>query len=83
MDKMAKVFGTITLGIFGLYGFVILTTLFGGINGWFIGLFFGSTILGIFGQLGIHGVSMWEIGIFLGFVCGHLKTKVTMSEKAK
>ena len=54
------------------WGTVLLTKIVyvfvGLIFGWFIGLFFESTILGIFAQIGITGFSMWQIGAFLGFV---------------
>lgn len=48
-----------------------------GVLAWFVGLFFGHDILGILSQLNIVGYSMFEIGIFLGFVSGFFKTLIT------
>lgn len=63
------------VGLFMIFG--ILTTFMGAFSGWFIGLFFGETILGILSSLGITGFSMWQIGAFLGFVGGFFRTTVT------
>ena len=76
MDKMAKSFGVLALAIGGIFFFIILSTFMGGLAGWTVGLIFGETILGIFAQLGVKGVTMFQIGSFLGFVGGFLKTKV-------
>jgi hypothetical protein len=54
----------------------------GAFAGWVVGLFFADTILGIAGQLGIRNVTMWQLGAFLGFVGGFLKTKVTATVEA-
>ena len=81
MDKMAVAFGSIALGIGGIFFFVILGTLMGGIAGWVVGLIFGDTILGIASQLGIHNVTMFQLGSFMGFMGGFLKTKVTAEVK--
>ena len=82
MDKLASTFGVAALAIGGVFVFVILGTLFGGIAGWIVGLVFGDTILGIAGQLGIKSVTMFQLGAFLGFVGGFLKTKVSAEVKA-
>jgi hypothetical protein len=76
MEGMVKFFGTAALGLGGLFFFIILGALTGGVGGWVVGLAFGDTILGIAGQLGIKGVTMFQLGAFLGFVGGFLKTKV-------
>ena len=60
----------------GIFFFIIFSTLMGGIAGWVVGLIFSDTILNIFAQIGIKGATMFQIGCFLGFVGGFLKTKV-------
>jgi hypothetical protein len=83
MEGTAKFFGIAFLTICGLAVFVIFGTLIGAIAGSIVGLFFADTILGIAGQLGVHNVTMWQLGAFLGFVGGFLKTKVTASVKSE
>lgn len=82
-EKLAASFGIMAMTIGGIFFFVILGTLFGGLAGWLVGLVFGDTILGIAAQLGIKGVSMFQFGAFMGFVGGFLKTKVTAEVKQK
>jgi len=67
----------------GLVLFVILMvtlgTLFGGIAGWIVGLFFTDTIMGTMNRFGVDtmGMTMWQLGATLGFVGGFFKsTKV-------
>ena len=55
--------------------------LLGAYLGWFIGLFFGKAIIGIFAQIGISGFSMWQIGAFLGFVSCFFKKMITFKTK--
>ena len=74
MEKVAIAFGTAALALCGIFVFVILGTLLGGIAGWIVGCFFGDTILGIVSQLGIKGITMFQLGCFLGFIGGFLKT---------
>ncbi len=83
MDGMAKAFGGVALAMGGIFFFVIFGTLLGGIAGWIVGLVFGETILGIIGQLGVHNVTMFQFGSFLGFIGGFLKTKVTATVEQK
>lgn len=78
MEKMTVLAGSILLTLSGIMVFVILGTLFGAVSGFIVGLFFGETILGIVGQFGLHNVSMWQFGAFMGFVGGFLKTKTTV-----
>lgn len=82
MDFAIKVFGGAVLAVGGIAMLVIFGTLFGSIAGWIVGMFFGDTILGIASQLGIKNVTMWQLGGFLGFVGGFLKTKVTATVEA-
>lgn len=82
MDTVAKAAGGIVLTVSGVFFFVVLGTLMGAFSGWVVGLFFGDTILGIAGQLGLKGIAMWQFGAFMGFVGGFLKTKVTAEVKS-
>lgn len=75
-EKMIKAFGAIGMTIGGMFFFIILSTFMGGLAAWVTGLVFGDTILPIFTQLGIRGVTMFQVGCFLGFIGGYLKTKV-------
>ena len=77
MDKdWIVVGGMAVLAVLGALGaviavlglMIILSTLMGAVCGLIVGLFFGDTILGIAGQIGIHHVTMWQLGAFLGFV---------------
>ena len=83
MEKLALLFGGSALFLSGLLIFIILGTLAGGVAGWIVGLVFGDTILGIASQLGIHDVTMFQLGAFFGFIGGFLKTKVTAEIKQK
>lgn len=56
---------------------VMLSALFGGIAGWIVGLMYGESILGIAAQLGIHGITMFQFGVFLGFVGGFFKSNLS------
>lgn len=81
MEKVATGFGVVALSMMGIFGFVIFGSLLGGIAGWVVGLVFGDTILGILSQLGVRGVTMFQFGVFMGFVGGFLKTKVSAEVK--
>ena len=74
---MLTAFGAMAVMVGGIFFFVIINTFMGGLAGWVVGLVFGETILSILAQLGIHGVTMFQFGAFMGFVGGFLKTKVT------
>lgn len=81
-EKLLLFWGGTFVTLAGICVFVVLGTLFGALSGWIVGLFFGDTILGIAGQLGIRNIAMWQLGAFLGFVGGFLKTKTTAEVKA-
>lgn len=81
MEKIVTTLGTAMLSIGGIFLLVLAGTLMGALAGWVVGLFFSETILGILGQIGIHNISMWQFGAFMGFVGGFLKTKVTAEIK--
>lgn len=66
--------GVVLLGVAAIvFLAVLLSTLFGALAGWIVGLVFAETILGIFAALGIKGFAMWQIGAFLGFVGAFFK----------
>ncbi|MCF8482194.1 MAG: hypothetical protein K9H25_17355 [Rhodospirillum sp.] len=67
MNVFAKTIGNVILVAAGVFLLLPLGTLFGGLTGWFVGLFFGDTILGIARQLGVDGVNMFQLGAFAGF----------------
>lgn len=81
MEKVAIGFGVVAMSLGGIFMFVIFGTLLGGVAGWIVGLFFADTILGIASQLGIKNVTMFQLGAFMGFFGGFLKTKVTAEVK--
>jgi len=83
MDKVATAFGEIALTMGGVFVFIIAGAFFGGAAGWIVGLVFGDTILGILAQLGVKGITMFQFGVFLGFVGGFLKTKTTVTAAKK
>lgn len=83
MDKLATAFGLMALAISGVFVFIIFGTFAGALAGWIVGLVFGDTILGILDQFGIHGVTMFQFGAFMGFVGGFMKTKVSHSKDSK
>lgn len=49
---------------------IIGNTLIGGITGWIVGLAFGNQILHVFRQVGVDGITMWQLGLALGFISG-------------
>ncbi|MBE6453114.1 MAG: hypothetical protein E7012_06475 [Alphaproteobacteria bacterium] len=51
---------------FVLYALVV--TILGMCIGWFVGLLFGKTILGVLACIGIKGFKMWQIGATLAFL---------------
>lgn len=63
------------------FGIKLLVVILSGIFGWIVGWFLGDTFLAIFAQLGITGVSMWQIGAFLGFVGSFFTPLVTQNNK--
>lgn len=61
----------------------VISTLFGAVIGWFVGLFFGKAILGILACVGIKGFSMWQIGAALGFIGGFFTRKININDLRK
>ena len=80
MDKIAKMFGAIVLFIGALVIVIPLGTAFGALAGHIVGWFFGETILGVLEKLGLHGVTMWQVGACCGFFGGFLRTSVSHKE---
>lgn len=71
----------ILAAIAGLFFQGVLGVLGGGISGWVVGLFFGDAFLGIFKQIGIENVTMFQMGAFLGFVTSFFKPIVQPKSK--
>ncbi len=71
--------GGVVLAALAIFVAPILGTLGGAFCGWVVGLFFKETILGILAQVGIHGVAMWQVGAFLGFVGGFFRSSHSCS----
>lgn len=69
------------MGIVLVAALIFLTPMIGSLTGafagWVVGLFFADTILGILRQIGITGVEMWQVGMFLGFVGGFFRASIT------
>ncbi len=78
MKQIISVKNTMTFTMHVLMALVIAvaTTFLGGITGWVVGLFFEEPILGILACVGIKGFSMFQIGLFFGFVSCFFKTLV-------
>lgn len=77
MERLATEMGAMILGIGGIFLMVVFSTFMGGLAGYLVGLVCGDTILNVAAQVGIRNVSMFQFGVFLGFVGGFLKTKVS------
>ena len=82
MKTFSTTIGAIVLGSSAICFLTIVGALFGALSGWIVGWFFGETILGVLGKLGLHGVAMWQIGATAGWFGGFLKTKVEATVKA-
>jgi len=78
---MEAFFKILTIWVFFALA-VIAGTLIGAFMGWFVGLFFSKTILGILAAIGIEGFKMWQIGAFLGFVSGFFREVVSIKTKS-
>lgn len=75
-----KVVGTIIIVLFVGFFLSILGSVTGAISGWIVGLFFGDTIIGILGQIGIHHVTMFQVGAFVGFIGGFFRAHVSLRD---
>ena len=75
-----KIIVGITVGVVFFFALPFVTLL-SGCAAWIVGLFFGDTILGVLAKFGIHGISMWEIGVTLGFLGSFVKSSCTNSKE--
>lgn len=73
IDARALRLGALLFTIFVPFVEAVLATLLGAISGWITGLVFEDIILGVIHQLGLHSVTMWQLGGFLGFIGGFFK----------
>ena len=72
-DFLVVVGGSVVV-IGGLLVLPILGAFFGGVGGWLVGIFFGDLILGTLAALGIKGLTMWQLGVTLGFLSGYQRS---------
>ncbi|MDR5730420.1 MAG: hypothetical protein RB191_23685 [Terriglobia bacterium] len=79
METLVKGFGAICLFVAAILFISPLAAAFGWLAGWTVGLFFGDTILKTLAVFGVHGVTMPQIGMTLGFIGGFLRTTVSKS----
>jgi hypothetical protein len=79
-DEFMDNIGTAVVALLTVAGLVFLAVIFGAVGGafcgWVVGWFFGDTILAIARQLGLHDITMWQFGAFLGFVGGFFRAIV-------
>ncbi len=56
--------------------------LFGGFAGWVVGLFWTDPIVDFLHRLGVDvaGLTVWQIGVAMGFLGGFLKTTVSSTK---
>jgi hypothetical protein len=66
--------------VFVIFLVPLLSALLGAFTGWVVGWFFADTVLGILNQIGVSGVEMWQVGLFLGFVAGFFRTSIAKKE---
>ena len=60
----------ILTSLISIFFIIIGNTLIGGITGWIVGIIFGNQILHVFRQVGIDNITMWQLGLALGFISG-------------
>ena len=58
---------------------VVFHVLIGAISGWFIGLFTGDSFLEILSKIGITNCTMWEFGVFMGFLSSFFRNFLTLN----
>ena len=73
---MEKILGIVTFGAIIMFIAPAISALFGGFSGWVVGLFFEEQVRAFLEGAGINtaGLSMFDIGLALGFIGGYLKT---------
>lgn len=78
MEELSKAMALLPMAIGAIFIAVLLGPVFGGLAGWVVGLLFESTILKVLAAFGVTGIEVWELGAFMGFVGGFLKTTTTV-----
>ena len=81
MEKFITVIGAALVFSGTMAALLPITTLFGAIAGWIVGLFFGDTILYALSEMGLRNITMWQLGATLGFVSTFLRTRVESNAK--
>lgn len=80
MEKL--VVGLVGAAVF-LFVATILGPLLGGFGGWVVGFFWTDPILNFLNRFGVDvaGLSVWQIGVALGFIGGFFKASQTNNAK--
>lgn len=80
MEKLAL--GLVDIATF-LFVATILGPLLGGLAGWVVGFFWTHPILDFLDRFGVNttGLSVWQIGVALGFMGGFFKASQTNNAK--
>jgi hypothetical protein len=74
--KWSETIAALTIGTLALVIMIILGPLVGALSGLIVGIFFSTPILNVLSAMGIEGITMWQLGAFLGFVGGFFKAVV-------
>ena len=77
-----KLLAASIIGFLVVFLLAVVGTLFGAITGWLVGLVFEDSILGTLSALHIYGLTMWQLGAFLGFVGGFFRPVANVTTKA-
>jgi hypothetical protein len=80
MKDVLVVIGGAVVVVGGLLILPILGSFCGGVGGWLVGIFFGDLILGTLAAFGVKGLSMWQLGVTLGFLSGYFKSSTTVNK---
>ena len=65
-----------------IFGFALLGTAIGAFVGWVVGLTpLGQAVMKVWFSLTYVECQLWELGAFLGFICGFLKGLITVEHK--
>ncbi len=84
METLGK-FVAAVVGIILFFFFAILIgPLFGGLAGWVVGFFWTAPILDFLARFGVRvdGLTVWQIGVALGFLGGFFKATQTNTNKS-
>lgn len=72
----SETIAALTIGTIALVIMIILGPLVGALSGLIVGIFFSAPILSVLSAMGVEGITMWQLGAFLGFVGGFFKAVV-------